>query len=304
MIYSANEWDPLKTVVLGTATNAHWPVECPIFRNQETITLWKETPLPSGPVSDIVVDEANEDLDRFADVLGSLGVTVVRPIDLSFKDFDGMYNYCPRDRVLIIGNTVIDAPMLYPSRRHELTALTHLFPDLISCDDADAMFDAANICRLNNDILYLLSESGNLKGAQWLQNTLGTEYKVHILDRSYKGVHIDSTISPVKEGLVVLNSDRINADNIPYIFKDWDKIWISGDQIVPQTFVEYPYASKYIALNFLTVNPGLIICDPAQTYLRSELSRYNVETIGVNLRHSRTLGGGHHCVTLDIERNG
>ena len=65
----------------------------------------------------------------------------------------------------------------------------------------------------------------------------------------------------------------------------------------------YPYASKYIALNFLTINPNLIICDPHQFYLRTELEKYNVESIGIELRHSRTLGGGHHCVTLDLVRD-
>ena len=35
---------------------------------------------------------------------------------------------------------------------------------------------------------------------------------------------------------------------------------------------------------------------------QEELEKRNVKTIGIELRHSRTLGGGHHCVTLDLER--
>jgi N-dimethylarginine dimethylaminohydrolase len=164
------------------------------------------------------------------------------------------------------------------------------------------VFDAANICRLGNDLLYLVSESGNRQGAEWLREVL-PNHKIHLLDNIYSGVHIDSTISPVREGLVVLNADRITNDNIPNVLKSWDKIWISGDEIVPQKFIGYPYASKYIALNFLTVNSNLIICDPAQVKLRQKLSRHNVDSIGVELRHSRTLGGGHHCVTLDLMRD-
>ncbi len=302
MINTENEWDPLKEVILGTATNAHWPKFCKQFRELENTTAWKETPVPSGSVDIKIINETNEDLEKFSEVLKSLNVIVHRPKDLDFESFDGMYNYCPRDRVLIVGKNIIDAPMLYPTRKKELSAIEHLFDStIITCTEKDIVFDAANICRLGKDLLYLVSDSGNRKGAEWLQKIL-SDYKIHILDNIYSGVHIDSTISPVREGLVVLNADRINNNNLPEIFKYWDKIWISGDDIIPQNFVDYPYASKYIALNFLTVNPNLIICDPKQLHLRKELSKYQVESIGVDLRHSRTLGGGHHCVTLDLLR--
>ena len=302
MIKSNNEWSQLQEVILGTATNAHWPVVCPIFRNLENTTAWKETPVSSGPVDIKIIEETNEDLEKFQIVLESLNVKVYRPKDLDFQLFDGIYNYCPRDRVLVVGDTVIDAPMLYPTRKKEMSAIEHLLNDrILSCKDSHVIFDAANICRLGQDLLYLVSDSGNIAGANWLQQIL-PEHRIHILDNIYSGVHIDSTISPVREGLVVLNADRINNNNLPTVFKHWDKIWIEGTNIIPQGFVNYPYASKYIALNFLTINPNLVICDPNQTYLRDELYKHKVETIGLELRHSRTLGGGHHCVTLDLVR--
>lgn len=302
MIKSNNEWGQLQEVILGTATNAHWPVVCSIFRNLENTTAWKETPVSSGPVDIKIIEETNEDLEKFQEILESLDIRVHRPKDLDFRSFDGMYNYCPRDRVLIVGNIIIDAPMLYPTRKKEISAIEHLLNHcIVSCEDPSVIFDAANICRLGQDLLYLVSDSGNISGAKWLQQIL-PEHKIHILDNIYSGVHIDSTISPIREGLVVLNADRINNNNLPTVFKNWDKIWIEGTNIIPQGFTNYPYASKYIALNFLTINPNLVICDPNQTYLRTELSKHKVETIGVELRHSRTLGGGHHCVTLDLVR--
>lgn len=303
MILSSNEWSPLKRIVVGTTTNAHWPVKCKIFRNLENTTAWKETSVPKGLVQENIVTESNEDLENLVLCLKGLNVTVERPTDLDFQSFDGLYNYCPRDRLLIVGDKVINTPMLYPTRKKEIEALSHILDnDIISSNDDEAIFDAANVCRLGNDLLYLVSDSGNIAGARWLQKILGSKYKVHILDNIYSGVHIDSTISPIRDGLVVLNGDRINDNNLPEIFKTWDKIYIKGEDIIPQGFIEYPYASKYIALNFLTVNPTLVICDPEQLYLRNKLHEKGVETIGIKLRHSRTLGGGHHCVTLDLER--
>jgi N-dimethylarginine dimethylaminohydrolase len=299
---SNDEWGNLKEVIVGTATNARLPSRCSVFRKLEEQTAWKETAVPSGAFPAAVIDEANEDLETFSNTLTSLGITVHRPTDLDFENFDGMYNYCPRDRVLVVGDTIIDAPMLYPTRQKEIQAIdAFLSKNIIRCEDRDAVFDAANICRLGKDLLYLVSSSGNQRGAEWLQSVLPA-HNVHVLNNIYSGVHIDSTISPVREGLVVLNADRINQDNVPVPLRSWDKIWITGDDITAQGFAGYPYASNYIGLNFLTVNPNLVICDPKQTYLRTQLEKWSVETIGVELRHSRTLGGGHHCVTLDTVR--
>ena len=41
-----------------------------------------------------------------------------------------------------------------------------------------------------------------------------------------------------------------------------------------------------------------------QDDLRRELGKHNIETIGLPMRHSRTLSGGFHCVTLDVKRKG
>tara|TARA_B110000858_G_scaffold197504_1_gene259398 strand:+ start:1378 stop:2304 length:927 start_codon:yes stop_codon:yes gene_type:complete len=302
---SHNEWDQLKKVFVGIADYAHWPVNCPEFRKLEQTTGWTETPVPSGYVPKKIVEEANHDLDVLAQTLMDENIEVVRPLTVDYGKFDGMYGYCPRDRVLVIGDKAIDAPMLYPTRRNEIYTLDdHLggFENQIKCNDPEAMFDAANICRLGNDLLYLVSDSGNVKGAEWLQKTLGNKYKVHILDNIYSGVHIDSTISPIREGLVVLNKDRITEDNVPAPLKNWDKIWIGKDDLAEQGFTKYPYASNYIGLNFLTLNHHKIVCDPKQRVLIDKLSKHNVSCIGVDLRHSRTLGGGHHCVTLDLVR--
>ena len=213
-----------------------------------------------------------------------------------------MYNYCPRDRILILGNNIIDAPMTFPTRKPEIKAIEeYLKGPRYVCHDEEVFFDAANVCRLGKDLIYLVSDSGNVEGGLWL-SVMFPEYKVYTLENAYGGVHIDSTIVPVREGLVVLNADRINHKNLPEPFWYWDKIWISKNEIKEKSFYKYPYASNYIGLNFLSVNPNLVICDPEQTYLREQLNRFGVETIGVDLRHSRTLGGGHHCVTLDLVR--
>jgi len=294
-ISSSNEWDQLRSIIVGTANHANWPVHCPDFRKYEQTTLWKETPVPSGPVPDYIIQEANQDLDDLVKFLEGCGIKVYRPTDINFQKTDGMYNYCPRDRLLVVGNDIVDCPMSIGCRQQEDQAYDFLPQDWVL---AQGRWDAANVCRLNDDLLYLKSESGDLEGYHWLCDYYANK-QVHLVE-CYSGVHIDSTIVPVREGLVVLNAKRITEDTVPAPLKNWDKIWIH--ECVHQPFVDYPYASDWIGINFLVVDPSSVVCDPKQEYLRRELSKYNIESEGINLRHSRTLGGGHHCVTLDLCR--
>ena len=164
MISSYNEWDRLRRVVVGRADHANWPVNDSVFAQESKKTTWKETPVPSGPVPQWIIDQANEDLEILASTLTSMGVEVLRPDNLNFQTHDGMYNYCPRDRLLIYGSTVIDPPMMYPCRDMELQCYHDILQDVSVVQmprDRGIVLDAANVLRLNDRMLFLESASGN-----------------------------------------------------------------------------------------------------------------------------------------------
>jgi len=289
-------------VVVGSATQANWPTSDPVFAQESERTLWRETPVPSGAVPGWIVDETNEDLERLVNTLQQAGVEVHRPSDMDFVALGGMYNYCPRDRLLIAGDVIVDPAMMYPCRDQE----AHAYEFLLSHDhrcvtmprDAGMILDAANICRLNDVWLFLESASGNRAAAVWLQAQFPD---IHIeICNFYAGVHIDSTITPLREGLVVLNASRVTPENCPRALDGWDKIWV--DDVIARDFYQYPYASKWIAMNMLSISPDTVIVDQAQTQLITTLERRGITVIPHCLRHSRTLGGGFHCVTLDLWR--
>ena len=302
MIKSYNEWDPLKQVIVGKAEYANWPVTDKVFRAEEKNTLWKETPLPSGPVPQWIIEETEQDLQELCSTLVNLGVDVLRPEPLNFQVHDGLYNYCPRDRLLVYGDTIVNPAMMYPCRDMELQC----YHDVV--DDAEhyhfmprnegLVLDAANVLRLNDKMLMLESASGNRAAYDWLCSIF-PEVKIELCN-FYAGVHIDSTIVPLREGLVMLNASRVTSETVPRVFDGWQKIWV-GD-VVAQGFHEYPYASKWIALNMLVVDPHTVIVDKYQTELIKTLESYKFTVIPLELRHSRTLGGGFHCVTLDTWR--
>ena len=303
MISSYNEWDAIKSIMIGSATGANWPSTDPVFAQESTKTTWKDTPVPSGPVPQHIIDESNEDLDGLQKLLFDLGVEMIlRPPAVDFATIGGMYNYCPRDRLIVYGTKVIDCAMMYPCRDQEINYLKPILAEATEVihmpRDQGLILDAANICRLNDTWLFLESASGNRAAYDWLC-TQFPELNIELCN-FYSGVHIDSTIVPLREGLVMLNASRVTPDTCPRAFDRWDKIWV--EDVVAQGFYQYPYASKWIAMNMLTVDPNTVIVDRHQTELIQTLESYNFTVAPHELRHSRTLGGGFHCVTLDLTR--
>ena len=103
----------------------------------------------------------------------------------------------------------------------------------------------------------------------------------------------------------MFNADRLSQDWYPPIFKDWDKIWVNKEDLhVPPANTGVAPCSPYIGLNFLSVNPELVIVDEMQESLRRILGKHGIETIALPMRQARSMSGGFHCATLDTKRKG
>jgi scyllo-inosamine-4-phosphate amidinotransferase 1 len=333
-----NEWDPLEEIIVGTIAGAQMPMADRSLLATEYPDIDDPRQIPTGAYPSTVVEQTEADLAELVDLLTGLGVTVRRPggrdhkATVSTEDWstDGCYDYCPRDGFLAVGESIIEAPMVLRSRFFEGFAYKDLFleylqsgtrwlsapkprlademyepraPEGMRLQNLEPAFDAANVLRFGTDLLYQVSDSGNLLGARWLQAALGDQYTVHPCEGLYASTHIDSTIVPLRPGLVLVNPSRVNDGNMPAFLRGWDRIVCP--ELVDMGYVgDHPRSSVWIGMNFLVVEPGKAIVDKRQPALIRELERHKVEVIPAQLTHSRTLGGGFHCVTLDVRRRG
>ena len=327
------EWDPLEEMVVGTATGAQNPtvkdhsLHCVAYgasSDDEFATV------ATGAYPARIIEESNEDLEALANTLRGLGIKVHRPAPADFTEIyrtpdwavDGYYGYCPRDTILTIGNNAIETPMTLRHRQDEARILRHIVdtvaaprPRLLdsfydrsvlgkpTLRNDEPAFDAANCLKIGRDVIYLISNTGNQAGADWLGEFLGPEYRVHTVRDVYAFQHVDSTIVPLRPGLVMFCPDRINSGNVPEFFKSWDKIYAPEPEPV-HVEPDWNPASKWIALNCLSLREDLVVVEESQTSLMREFAKYGIESVPVSLRHMRTLGGGPHCVTLDLVRKG
>jgi N-dimethylarginine dimethylaminohydrolase len=164
------------------------------------------------------------------------------------------------------------------------------------------VLDAANVLRLGPDrMLFLESASGNRAAYDWLCRIL-PDVDIELCN-FYAGVHIDSTIVALNADQFVVNGSRLdrNRTDLPRHLKGKEIFFV--DEVVAQGFYQYPYASKWIALNMLSIDPRTVIVDAKQDAMIQALEQgMGMTVIPLELRHSRTLGGGFHCVTLDLHR--
>jgi len=335
IVFSSNEWSQLEEIIVGRATNALIPYADNSVRNfmyarMELQDIQKFV----GPYDEKIINETNEDLEALCEKLLELKIKVHRPEihnhhhQIKTTDWvtTGWANYCPRDVLLIVDDKIVEVPSPMRSRIFETHSYHKIlykafengakwfsaprprilnkefqFDDLNkpTLNDGEILFDAANIVRLGNTLLYQKSNSGNITGYNWLCSMF-EEKNIILEEKAYSGAHMDSTIIPLREGLVLLNGNRVTEDRYPKIFKDWEKIFF--EEIIDADSYENGISSNAIALNLLSINENLVILDEKQRPLINKLKKYKIESIPMRLRHSRTLGGGFHCATLDLKR--
>lgn len=340
-VWSCNEWDPLEEVIVGNVSNARYPT--PDLSTQ--VAEFPDRPLadiPRGPFPQRVIEETEEDLDAFQRILEKEGVTVRRPDtwphDAAFSTINweaqGYYNYCPRDLILVIGDQIIETPNVIRSRSQETYSYRTLLLEYLRSGarwysapkpmlldslfegvnlekptphNHEPAFDAANVLRFGEDLIYLVSATGNELGGHWLQACLGDRYRVHFLKDVYFGSHIDSTIVALRPGLVLCNPGRLNDDTLPPILKQWEVIYSPPMENTDRHDAEYisnSIGSDWIDMNAFSINPNLVVVDRNQPALIKLLETHGLDVIPLTLRHSKLLGGGPHCITLDVRRRG
>jgi glycine amidinotransferase len=243
----------------------------------------------------------------------------------------------PRDLFLVVGDEIIETPPMVRSRYFEGDLYKELFTEYFrsgarwTCapksrlldhnfdygyvagrgyDGAvpaepfiEMMFDAAQIARFGKDLIFNASTRNHRLGAVWLERHLGPEYRVHVVEVTDN--HIDSKILPLRPGTLLIRDD-VDLDVLPAGLHRWDMIKYTEFEIpveLEQNGVPF-LASQSIGINVLSLDEEHVVVQDIQKPLIRNLERAGFTPIPCRWRHGRSLGGGFHCVTLDIRRQG
>lgn len=247
-------------------------------------------------------------------------------------------NACPRDLLLVVGDEIIEAPMTQRGRFFEYRAYRRLLAeyfragarwsaapkplmadalyddrarDDLSFDFADGpfltdvepAFDAASFVRFGRDIFWQPDLVSNQFGADWLQRHLGDGFRVHrIAFREALPSHIGTTLVPIRPGIALVNPGRPCVDGSFELFS------ANGWQLVPappsvrgRQSID---VSSWISMNVLMLDPATAVVERAEVPTIALLESLGCEVIACAFDAVYPLGGGFHCCTTDIRRDG
>lgn len=331
VVESHTEWDPLEEVIVGVAEGSMFPAEPQRMIRDTMPHEFADLFTPGRPFPPEIVSAAQRELDTFAGLLEDEGVVVRRPDRIDWAGLGGHTGAMPRDSMLTVGTGIIEVPMSWACRRSETIAYRALLKEyqeagagwysaprvldhlgLLNQDpaakwainDSQPAFDAADFLRFGRDIVGQLSHVTNRAGIDWLTRHLGDDYRVHIIEpNDPHAMHIDATIMPLREGLMLFNPERIDAE---YLAKNGFADW----ELVPTprpTAREYPplyMTSGWVNMNLLVIDDKRLVVEEQDEDMVALASSLGFKVIRCPFRHVHSLGGSFHCATLDVRRRG
>ncbi|MBB1159215.1 MULTISPECIES: inosamine-phosphate amidinotransferase 1 [Amycolatopsis] len=335
-VRSFNDFDKLEEIVVGSAEGFSFPPVDNSLKHFFEPPLGAESEAVSPATLARVVEETEEDLQALVSTLEDLGVRVRRPEradhsrPIGVLEWKSTANHAlmPRDCLLVVGETVIEAPMAMRARYAETFPYRKLLreyfetgagwlaaprPQLLDetyqydesgtpvLGELEPLFDAANIIRCGSDLFFNVSNTGNRLGAAWLARALGPDYRVHEI--AISSDHVGTTLHVLKPGVLLANAGRLDEDRVPEPFRGWKTLWFDDPQDDGFGF-GWPRASTWIGMNILSVDQDTVIVPQAQKGLAKLLESAGFTAIPVPYRHGRTFGGGFHCCSADVRRAG
>lgn len=323
-MFTTNEWDKLKTVIVSRADDTTVPFIDPSLRLVQYAHVKELSDIKRGPYPQQVIDEANEDLEKLVSFLHTEDCSVYRSDPVWKPKFT---NYCPRDTMFLYEKLALVPPMPVQCRREDYfsimglvssdtevtvcptqNGLYHVYnANVLKGDGSTALFnkfplfDASNILKANDDLFYLLSNSSNMEGSFYLNNLL-PDKRVHVINNIKTDLHIHNSIVFLREGLMLLNPKHIaSKEQLPSPLHSWDVIWCP-EPVDIGSYQGYTSYTEWFNMDLLVINPNLVILEEHQTNLAEELKKYNIDSALLPMRHAKTLNGGFRTVTLDLYR--
>ncbi|MGD2269696.1 MAG: serine/threonine protein kinase [Desulfobacterales bacterium] len=171
--------------------------------------------------------------------------------------------------------------------------------------EEEPLFDAADVCRMGKDLFVQHGFTTNLKGIDWLQRHF-PRHSIHAVN--FPGdpypIHIDATFVPLRPGLCINNPKRRLPEDQRKIFE------INGWEIVDaaQPAHKKPpplcYSSVWLSMNCLVLDTKTVCVEASEVHQLEQMDQLGFEVIPVPFRDAYPFGGGLHCATADVYREG
>ena len=171
--------------------------------------------------------------------------------------------------------------------------------------ESEPLFDAADVARCGKDLFVQNSMVTNDAGIEWLRRHY-PDHRVHrVTYREMLPWHIDATLIPLRPGLALINPERLALDKAHNeLFKKNGWELVEAPKSVRKEKMPLCTCSMWLNMNCLVIDTKTICIEAAETPMMELLDKYGFEVIPVPLFEVSPFGGGLHCATTDVYREG
>jgi glycine amidinotransferase len=170
--------------------------------------------------------------------------------------------------------------------------------------EQEPLFDAADIARFGKDLFVQISLVTNRAGFRWIQQHL-PEHRVHpVVFGNSHPLHIDATWVPLRPGMVLHCGERTADEELLQYFK------VNGWEVVEAAPARHEVApplspcSRWLSMNTLSLDEKTICVEASEKAQIDQFVALGFEVIPIPFWDVAPFGGGLHCSTVDIQREG
>lgn len=173
--------------------------------------------------------------------------------------------------------------------------------------EKEPLFDAADMFRFGKDVFVQRSAVTNALGVDWLRRHFEPR-GIRLHEVAFDGPlpwHFDCVIIPLRPGLMVQNPEfsAITPEfNELFRSNDWEIVMAEP----PARTKPHPYSfcSTNLAYNVFSLSPRTVCVEAGEGRFMDQLDLLGFDVVPVEFHEVSPFGGGLHCATVDIYREG
>jgi glycine amidinotransferase len=171
--------------------------------------------------------------------------------------------------------------------------------------EVEPLFDAAELARMGKDIIVQHGFTANLSGIDWLRRHF-PNHRIHGMN--FPGdpypIHIDATLVALRPGLVLNNPMRKVLPEHRVFFEKNDWEIVEAAKPAHDSPPPLCYSSIWVSMNTFSLDPKTVCVEASEVHQMEQFDKLGFEVVPVPFRDVYPFGGGLHCATVDIYREG
>jgi glycine amidinotransferase len=171
--------------------------------------------------------------------------------------------------------------------------------------EKEPLFDAADIGRFGKDLFLQRDSLTNGAGIDWLRRHF-PDHRIHEVQfRDPAPGHIDGTLMALRPGLVLSNRKRVPlTQEMIDLFEMNDWQIVECAEPAHSEKATLAYCSIWLSMNFLVLDHKTVCVEEQEKAQMEQLDKLGFEVIPVPFWDVAPFGGGLHCATADVYREG